>query len=155
VSDPTPTPSPLPETVAAPAEPAFPGSILAALATNAAPTTEPSPESEIPAPPAAPEAESVSVAQLLAALPAMIASAVAAQLPAPPATPSTPAAKPDKPAFAAGIPVSHSYDGPEGEIRRYGVVLDALHDEGVPDRNIVAWFAGVSGPLLAGELDQA
>jgi hypothetical protein len=64
------------------------------------------------------------------------------------------AATPQEPAPAATFPAKGAYvahgDGPSQAI---GIVLDVLHDDDVPDRVIVGWFRGVSGPLLADDVD--
>lgn len=71
------------------------------------------------------------------------------------ATPGTPAGEPEpepepltENAFAKGNIVVHTYVSPyDGEVSRYGIVVDTLPDEGAGARSVIAWFDGVSGPM--------
>jgi hypothetical protein len=60
---------------------------------------------------------------------------------------------PPKPTFKpkVGALVTHTYEGPRGEVVQTGVVLKVHDDEG----NVqVGWFSGVSGFIGAGVLEQ-
>jgi len=59
------------------------------------------------------------------------------------------------PAYRPGQLVTHTYEGLHGEATQTGVVLQVLAgDTDQPDRVVVGWFAGVSGPMYASDVAQ-
>ena len=53
----------------------------------------------------------------------------------------------------AGDVVRYRYSDPRGDQEAVGQVLDVLHEDGQPDRVVLGWFSGVSGPLHADDVE--
>jgi hypothetical protein len=100
----------------------------------------PPPPAAVADPPAAPAAApAIDYAELAKAL----VSAGAVPTSEAPAAPAPIGTKDPVPTnqFVKGNIVKHEYDSPyDGQVTRYGIVIDVLADEGAGARSSVAWF---------------